>query len=221
MRTLLRSAELRTTLVVVLLVVAGVFALWPRPDAQPAAGQATPWSVDGAGTMAAPARPEVDALRAAADLRPCPTPSAGAPPPAGPLAGIVVPCLGGPGEVDLAAALAGRPALLNVWASWCGPCRAEIPALDAYAERPDAISVIGIDVRDVAESALSLLDELGARYPSVVDTSGELWAALEVPLALPTSYVLRADGSLRRVDPVVLRTPDEVAQAVQTHLTAP
>ncbi|MDN5749122.1 MAG: TlpA family protein disulfide reductase, partial [Pseudonocardia sp.] len=94
-------------------------------------------------------------------------------------------------------------------------------ALDAYAERPDAISVIGIDVRDVAESALSLLDELGARYPSVVDTSGELWAALEVPLALPTSYVLRADGSLRRVDPVVLRTPDEVAQAVQTHLTAP
>lgn len=225
MRPLLRSAELRTTLVVVVLAVAGVFALWPRPDAQPA-GSATPWSVDGAGTMAAPAGPEVDALRAAADLRPCPTPQPGTPQPgtpqpAGLLAGIVVPCLGGPGEVDLAAALAGRPALLNVWASWCGPCRAEIPALDAYANRPDAIPVVGIDVRDDAGAALSLLDELGARYPSVVDTDGELWAALEVPLAIPTSYVLRADGSLRRVDPVVLRTPDEVAQAVRSNLAAP
>lgn len=223
MREVLRSAELRTTLVVVLLAVAGVFALWPRPDAQSAdPGPVTPWSVDGgAGTMAAPAGPEVDALRAAADLRPCPTPQAGAPAPAGPLAGIIVPCLGSPGEVDLAAALAGRPALLNVWASWCGPCREEIPALDAYAERPDAIPVVGIDVRDDAEAALSLLDELGARYPSVVDTDGKLWAALEVPLAIPTSYVLRADGSLRRVDPVVLRTPDEVAQVVRSSLAAP
>lgn len=223
MREVLRSAEFRTTLVVVVLAIAGVFALWPRPDAQPAdPGRVTPWSVGGgAGTMAAPAGPEVDALRAAADLRPCPTPQPGAPPPTGPLAGIVVPCLGGPGEVDLAAALAGRPALLNVWASWCGPCRAEIPALDAYANRPDAIPVVGIDVRDDAAAALSLLDELGARYPSVVDTDGELWAALEVPLAIPTSYVLRADGSLRRVDPVVLRTPDEVAQVVRSNLAAP
>lgn len=220
MRTLLRSPELRTTLVVVVLAVAGVFALWPRSDAQPA-GAATPWSVDGAGTMAAPAGPEIDTLRAAADLRPCPTPQPGGPPPAGPLAGIVVPCLGGPNEVDLAAALAGRPALLNVWASWCGPCRAEIPALDAYANRADAVPVIGIDVRDDARAALSLLDELGARYPSVVDTDGELWAALQVPLAIPTSYVLRADGSLRRVGPVVLRTPDEVAQVVRSNLAAP
>ena len=68
---------------------------------------------------------------------------------------------------------------------------------------------------------MSLLDEVGARYPSVVDTDGELWAALEVPLAIPTSYVLRADGSLRRVDPVVLRTPDEVAQVVRSNLDAP
>ncbi|WP_372453775.1 TlpA family protein disulfide reductase [Pseudonocardia oceani] len=111
---------------------------------------------------------------------------AGAPPSAGPLAGIIVPCPSGPSEGDLVDALTSRTALLNVWASPCGPCRAKIRALDAHAHHPDAIPVVSIDVRDDAGAALSLLDELGARYPAVVDTDGELWAALEVPRAIPT-----------------------------------
>lgn len=223
MREVLRSAEFRSTLVVVMLVVAGIVALWPRADARSDSTAPTaPWAVDSAGTMAAPAGAEIDGLRAAAGLDPCPAAQPAAPAPAGPLAGIVVPCLGGPGQVDLAAALAGRPALLNVWASWCAPCREEIPALQAYAERPDAVAVVGIDVRDDAAAALGLLAELGARYPSVVDTGGELWDALKVPLAIPTSYVLRTDGSLSRVNPpVVFRTPDEVAQVVQNYLAGP
>ncbi|MHA6781808.1 TlpA family protein disulfide reductase [Pseudonocardia saturnea] len=227
MRTLVRSAEFRTTVVVMLLAVAGVVALWPRSTV-PAVEQATsvgavaPWEVDGPGSMAAPSGPEVDALRASAALDPCPTPQPGAPEPAGPLVGIVVPCLGAPGEVDLAAALAGRPALLNVWASWCAPCRAEIPVLDAYADRPDAIPVIGIDVRDDAAAALRLMADLGARYPSVVDTGGELWQALEVPLAIPTTYVVAEDGSLQRVNPpIVFADPDEVADTVRRYLSDP
>lgn len=218
-------SELRWTIVVAVLAAAGILALWPRGTDQAGAPTArtTPWSVtEGSTTMAMPDDAQLAPARARAALAPCPSPPPGTPAAAGPLAGITVPCLGTPGQVDLSAALAGRPALLNVWASWCTPCREEIPVLNAYAARPDAVPVVGIDVRDDATAALNQLADLGARYPSVVDTEGRLWAALDVPLAIPTTYVLRPDGSVRRVNPpIVFRTPLEVAETMRRYLEEP
>jgi thiol-disulfide isomerase/thioredoxin len=105
--------------------------------------------------------------------------------------------------------------LVNVWATWCPPCKEELPVLAEYAAQPDAIDVVGLAVQSRQADALELLAALDVRLPTLFDEDGAAERALRVPKALPASYLIGADGSVVKVsEPLVFRSADEVRQAV-------
>ena len=207
---------LRWALVGALLAGALVVALWPR--ASPVTG---PSSTGAAQTAAGPSidQTTIDQLRSRAALQPCPSAPSGVGQGRGPLSGLVLPCLGQPATVNLAAALAGRPALLNLWGPLCQPCTQELPALAAYAAEPGAVAVLGVEVQQLPAAALDELATLGVRYPSVSDPDGRLRAVLHAPPVIPLTYLVSTDGSVKQVNPPeVMRSPEQVRAVVARYL---
>ena len=87
---------------------------------------------------------------------------------------LTLPCLGGGPDVELSS-LRG-PLVINLWAANCGPCREEMPALEAFHQQyADQVAVLGIDFNDVhPDRAIQLAEDTGATYPSIADPGGEL-----------------------------------------------
>lgn len=188
----------------VVVAVAVVVAVWPRGGANPPAAAAPP--------------PNLTAARAKAALAPC-TPASGKA--SGPLATVKVTCLANGAQVDIGSLLAGAPALVNVWASWCVPCQQELPALDAYAASRGAIRVVGVQVQSPQPDGLSLLAGLGIHHvPMVYDTANAASNALRLPVGVPVTYLVRPDGTATLITKParVLDSADQVRQAVATNL---
>lgn len=114
------------------------------------------------------------------------------------LPAVDLPCLNERRAVD-ASRLAG-PAVVNLWASWCGPCRKEMPMLaEAARDNPD-VRFVGINTQDRSEAAADLLVRTGVTYPQLVDVDAVVLGYTRVP-GLPVTLALDADGKV--VDRVI------------------
>ena len=93
--------------------------------------------------------------------------------------------------------LRGTPVIVNIWASWCSPCRTETPLLErAWKAHSDEVMIIGVASKDEAAASLAFMDEFDVTFPNVFDSTGEIRARLGLR-GFPTTYVFGADGTLR------------------------
>jgi thiol-disulfide isomerase/thioredoxin len=118
---------------------------------------------------------------------------------------------------------AGKVVVLNVWGSWCGPCREEAPGLELVAQQaaPRGVAVLGIDVRDDRSAAQDFVRSAGITYTSIFDYPGRSLASLGgvprnvVPLTVVldkqhrVAYVSLASITVGELLPLVRRLAGE------------
>lgn len=102
--------------------------------------------------------------------------------------GFSIPSLRYPRAHVSLASLRGRPLVLNFWASWCVPCRKEMPAIEAVAHRFGAsVNFLGVDTNDTRSAALSFAAQTGVTYPLGFDPAATVASSYGV-YGLPTTF---------------------------------
>jgi peroxiredoxin len=100
--------------------------------------------------------------------------------------------------------LQGRPVLLNFWASWCPPCKEEMPDIvDEYERRKsDGLVVLAVNLQEADSKIVEFAQDYGMDFPIVIDRSGDVGEAWRIGGAfegLPSSYFVDASGVVRAV----------------------
>lgn len=98
--------------------------------------------------------------------------------------------------VRLEALVAGKPSVVNFFASWCGPCVREMPDFEAvHSRRGDDVQFVGINLQDSPAAARELIEQTGVTYDVAQDDRGELFRAMGA-VSMPTTVFLDAAGAI-------------------------
>ena len=94
----------------------------------------------------------------------------------------------------------GDVVMINFWATWCGPCRQEMPLLDELYGRYQRVgfSLLGVNIDDDSRRAMAMVDELGVSFPVLFDTEKAVSKLYEVE-AMPVTVLLDREGTVRHI----------------------
>ncbi len=94
--------------------------------------------------------------------------------------------------------LRGKAVLVNFWASWCEPCRAEMPSLDAMAQRlaPQGVVVLTVNLKEPLTTVQRFVQQTGLRLPVLLDSQGDLARQWGIRI-YPSTVLIAADGRVR------------------------
>lgn len=102
------------------------------------------------------------------------------------------------GETVSLAGLRGQVVMINFWATWCGPCREEMPHLEALHQRYSALgfTLLGVNVEEDSENAEAWLEEMPVSFPILFDPENRVSVLYNV-LAMPSTVLVDRQGNLR------------------------
>jgi cytochrome c biogenesis protein CcmG, thiol:disulfide interchange protein DsbE len=160
---------------------------------------------------------ELAEAKAAAGIQDCPQTKTSEPNDKD-LSGLVLDCLGGGHPVELAG-LRAKPTVINLWASWCGPCKEELPFLaKAHRELGDRVQILGIDFADDSPgAAIDLAKSAGVTYPLLADPKSSSKGTLKV-VGLPQTVFVDAQGTIVATERRAYRSYDDLTNAISKHL---
>ena len=113
--------------------------------------------------------------------------------------------------------LRGYPVVVNLWASWCGPCRFEFPYFQQLAaQRGKQVAFLGVDTYDSDDAATTFLEELPLPYPSVTDPDKDVWNDLGVR-GLPATAFYDSSGKLTFLHQGQYSSEDDLAADIDKY----
>ena len=130
--------------------------------------------------------------------------------------GVTLDCLDGTAGAQLGA-LRG-PLIINVWGSWCGPCKKEMPVLRAFHDKAQGkVQLVGVDVEEANfDDGRTFVERNGITWPNLYDPDGR--SREYFGLGVPVTWFIAADGSVAYKHVGIIKDLDEIVTLTEKHL---